>query len=207
MGFFGSLSLDIEVGGLNDLALSMRGGLGVISEMRAVLQKYTYKLQAQAVQNVSGINVTYAGGTFIINRQTGKLARSIQVDPSYGAGGLSSRVYASASYASAVENGSPERDLKAVLMGKVIPLPVKGNLKEKKAAVAAGTASAVSKFASTGRQTRTEYIAFRRITPNSKGWIIPAQPGRPFMAAAAEVIQPAFAHAVAETFAKYLNDR
>ena len=198
--------LSLEVDGLNDIVTSMATGLDAIVAMRKCVERASIEIQAQAVRNVSGITVEYSGGTFIINRQTGKLVRSIQILPDFGGGVLSSLVVAGANYAAAVEFGTQERDLKELLMGKVIPFQVKGTAKEKKEAVADGTATAVNKYASTGKKNRVEYIAFRKIGPNSKGWIIPAQPARPFMQAAAEVVLPKFRDAVAETLAQFIND-
>jgi hypothetical protein len=192
-----------DVKGLDGVVTTVEKGLDAILDLRRVVRQYLAEAQSQAVRNVSGIEVQYSGGTFTINRQTGKLVRSIQI---YDSGPLSGYVVAGANYASALENGSPARDMKPSLLGKIIPFPVTGTTKEKKQAVADGNATAIQKYGSTGRKTRVEYIAFRKVGPNSKGFIIPAQPPRPFMQATAEVIGPKFSRAVADAFAKFITD-
>lgn len=204
------LSVQAEIAGLEKIDTTFMQGLETIVELQRTVRTFAHKLQAQAVANVSGIAVTYSGGTFVINRQTGKLARSIQVVPGGGSGNGSGRltasVVASASYASAVEGGSQARDMKPYLMGKTIPLPFKGSSRMNDAVVTFGLGKETQRKSSTGRKAGKSTTVFVKVGPQSRGWIIPAQPARPFMQAAGETIMPEFQAAIAEAFARHLND-
>ena len=198
--------LQADLHGFDRLITGLETGLDAIVELRNTVQKYARLGQAQAVQNVSGNVVTYSGGTFVINRQTGKLARSIQIYPDPSGSLLGAVIVAGANYAAAVENGTTGPvDLKPSLMGKTIPIMVRGGKKARDKAIASGDATAVERHASTGRKMETAAIIFRKVGPKSKGWIIPQQPARPFMLAMAEDIGPKFTAEIQSVFEKYLN--
>jgi hypothetical protein len=193
---------------MEHLAASMAQSLTTIAAVQRVLKTHAQMLQARAVANVSGNSVTFQGKTFIINRQTGKLARSIQIAD---AGPLALRVVASAEYAGDVELGTRGPvDLKHTkLAGKIVPMPV-GNKQGK--AWAANPANAPSNFkantvmATTGKKMGMKYIRFMRVPgPGGKGWIIPKREGRPFMAEAADYVLPLLTQAVQTAFADYLS--
>jgi len=151
--------------------------------------------------------VTFNGQSFIINRQTGKLARSIQItypNP------LAAVIEASAEYASDVEKGHGPVDLKQTsLAGKIVPLPVtKMQYQMAKAAEKAGfgTVSGLKKIslvASTGKVMGSKFVIFRRV--GKTGWIIPAQKPRPFMAETAAYIEPLFKSDVERTLVDYYD--
>lgn len=160
--------------------------------IRKVMQKYARVAQREATQNVSNRQVNFEGSSFVIKRQTGNLARSIQVTEVTA---LTATIVASGGgdkkedYAAAVEEGHREFDMKPFLMGKTVPLMV-----------SKGTpgAMAVPQVATTGRVMGNKFIIFRKVGPNSKGWIIPAMAARPFMAAAGAAVAEPFGEAVAE---------
>lgn len=182
----------VKVEGADELIAALRTPLEQISAIRGVVRKFAREAQREATMNVSGRQVSFEGGSFIINRQTGNLARSIQI---VDVSALSATIVATGGgergedYAAAVETGHKAFDLKPFLMGKTVPLPV-----------TKGTPGAVMvpNVATTGRQMGNKFILFRRVGPNSKGWIIPAAPPRPFMAAAAATIAGPFNEAILE---------
>lgn len=220
-GFVLSASLD----GFDELVTRLDTGLDTIWKLRDVVTEYAYKTQAQSVLNVSGTTVTYSGGTFVVNRQTGKLAQSIQVLSGWATGGhgLAAVVYASAKYADIIESGVDHPvDMKPYLMGKTIaikvgkngnrfiPYPVMSGLGADGSPAGNShqgrvTARKVPKRASTGKLVGFDYVIFRKVTAQSKGWIIPPRPARPFMQAAAEKIEPEFQRAIADAYANFLQ--
>ena len=206
----GVVTIAAQVEGLDNVVQRLGAGLFTIAALSQTVRKYAYMAQAQAVKNVSGVQVTYSGGTFVVNRITGKLAQSIsvlQVTP------LAAIVMASAKYADAVEGGSKERDMKPYLLGKIIPIRARGSgggqLAQQNGMPTQGPvyrgARMVPKYNSKGKVSKKEWISFRRVTATSKGWIIPPRPARPFMAAAGEVIEPLFAAEIAAVYAKHIT--
>jgi hypothetical protein len=195
------IQLDVKVTGLEKIVGRMETSLSTIKRVHRVLIKHARMTQQRAVWNVSGNPVTFQGKTFIVNRQTGKLARSIQVVDTRP---LSAAVEASAEYASDVELGTRgPTDLKQTkLAGKVVPLRLSKRIGQ--AVAAFGGAKAVQKKATTGRVMGTEYIAFRRV--GKTGWIIPQRAGRPFMAEAGDWIAPQLTQAVEKEFAAFLDE-
>lgn len=174
--------------------------LDLLTTISKVVKKYAQMAQKQAVVNVSGGQVMYSGGVFVIHRQTGKLARSIQV--SYPSP-LSAVVMASAEYAAALEGGVPYPvDLKPSLMGKTVFIPFKNAQDPKAPRDSAGNYMGVSlpKYDSKGNRAGNRFGIFRRVTPNSTGWIIPPRPPRPFMRAAAEAVMPGYQKELTEAF-------
>jgi hypothetical protein len=180
------IEVSAKVTGVDDITAALKDGLTTLSDVKGGIRKYTEMAHARAVQNVSGVESMFKGNFFLIYRRTGKLARSFRVTYPNA---LSSIIVNEANYASYVEEGHPAFDMKPYLMGKTIPLPVRG-----------GNPRATSRRlrASTGRKSKVETIAFRRIGPNTKGWIIPAAQPRPFMAAAGEYIEPLFSAGIDE---------
>lgn len=173
-----------------ELIARLKTPLDQITAVREVIRKYARIAQREATANVSGRQVVFEGNSFVIKRQTGNLARSIQV---VEVTPLSATIIATGGgerkqdYAAAVELGHKAFDMKPFLMGKTVPLEV-----------SKGTPGAVqvSRVATTGRVMGSKFIIFRRVGPNSKGWIIPAQKPRPFMAATAATIAKPFAAAI-----------
>jgi hypothetical protein len=139
--------------------------------------------------------VTYHGGTFVVNRVTGKLAQSIQVLAKQTP--LVRIVKAGAEYADAIEDGYKAFDMKPGLRGKVIPIRV--------AQGTPGAAQVTLKNFAGGVATQG-WVIFRTVGPNSTGWIHPGAAPRPFMAAAAEAIAPKFRADVEKTFAHYMEE-
>lgn len=198
------IGIEAKVIGLENMVGTLEKGLDALFEMRQSVREHAYKLQAQAVANVSGVTVQYSGGSFLINRRTGKLVRSIQI--TQNAGVFSANVVASANYASAIEGGTGQHDLKPLLMGKTIVFQFKGSEEERVKAVAEKRAYQKDRKTSTGKPLKTQTIEFRKVGPKSQGWIVPAQKKRPFMQAAAETIQPLFTASVDAIVTKYLNN-
>lgn len=220
----GGFLITARLEGFDQTIGRLERGLDAIYEMRKVVLDFAYRAQAQAVRNVSGVTVDYSGGSFVINRQTGKLAQSIQVLPGVGGSVLSAVVRATAKYADYVEGGVDHPiDMKKYLpKNKAIPIKVHGPNGNRFipfpvmtgliAGEPAGNshqgrvlARKVPKKSSTGKLVGFNYVIFRRVTPQSKGWIIPPRPARPFMQAAAEKIEPDFQRSLAETYAKFLE--
>jgi hypothetical protein len=188
------ISVSVSAPGFADLAARLDKGLDAIGAMDKVVEKWAKAAQAQAVRNVSGVQVTFAGGTFVVNRVTGKLAQSIQILPKQTP--LTRIVKAGAEYADAIENGIRSFDMKPGLMGKTIPIRV-----------AAGTPGAknitLKNFA--GGVSTNGWVIFRTVGPNSTGWIYPGKAPRPFMAAAAESIADKFRADVERTYKQFLE--
>jgi hypothetical protein len=209
----GRSALDYDLGltliGADKLAERLSVSATSIRDLQAIVRKYTVAAQKMAVQNVSGGVVTYSKGTFTIQRMTGKLARSIQASYPNAFSGV---VTAGAEYAADVEQGTRGPvDMKPFLMGKTVPLPVAGAIARaatrwSKANGGSPTGfTRVQKIASTGKLMGSAYIAFRKVGPNSKGWIIPQQPARPFMQATAEKIEPLFRADVEAAWARFIE--
>lgn len=202
------VTVNAEVSGIDEIASRVGTPLDRISAVRKAVAKNTREARRQATINVSNTSVTYEGKTFIIKRQTAKLARSIQV---VSITPLSGTVAAMAEYAGAIEEGHKEIDLKPSLMGKTVPLPVDPNgpisafgKKLTPVVAKAGGIARIEKMSSTGKTSRWTYIAFRRVGPNSHGWIIKAAPGRPFMAAAGEQVRPQFVEDVSQAVTDFM---
>lgn len=203
----GAVTLEIETEIVDQYAEQLATSLTGIKAVSLAVYKAADELQAQAVQNVSGNQVTFDGNTFVVNRQTGKLARSINVRR----GPLSATVVADAEYASYVEEGVLHPvDMKQSLMGKTIPIrvsgpkgnraglgpishPIYGNSNQDPEKT---SATKVPKLSSSGKKVGNMFVIFRKVTKSSKGWIIAPRMPRPFMRAAAAEIEPKFAKAV-----------
>lgn len=207
----GGVVIDVTTAGLESLETSIKQGLDVEQALKGVVKEYTRKTQALMVQNVSGTRVTYSGGNFVINRQTGKLARSIQI---FELNPLAGSVKATAEYAGFVEGGHGAIDLKQTMQGKIVPLPVDitsakamQRMQAQQAKGIAGVSASglkVTKItASTGRFMGSRAVVFRRV--GKTGWIIPAQAPRPFGQAAAEAIEQPFADAVRKRMEEMLQ--
>jgi hypothetical protein len=191
-------TISVDVSSLQGQAARLGSSLDAIADIGRIVEKYAHLAQAQAVQNASGITVSYSSGSFIINRQTGKLVRSIQlmkVLPTYAL------VKANAEYADAVEDGHKAIDLKPKLMGKTIPI----RLKSGSSMISFGNAKEVERRSSSGEIIGSSLIIFRKVTKHSKGWIIPAARGRPFMQAAGESIAKPFQRDVLDAYSRFLN--
>jgi hypothetical protein len=214
----GGLTLTVAVDGLDAIVQRLDASLFTIAALSRTVKEYGRIAQAQAVVNVSGVQVTYSGGTFVVNRVTGKLAQSItmaQVNP------LAAIVKATAHYADIIESGRDHPlDMKPKLMGKTIPIRTRGmgdaHLAQTSVQGPAlwamptqgpvkGGVTKVKRKNSKGRTSKIEFIAFRKVTSASKGWIRPIVKPRPFMLATAEKIEPLFATAIADVYAKYIE--
>jgi hypothetical protein len=207
----GGLTLTASVDGLDEIVTTLEAGLLTIAALSRVVGDFAKQIQAQATLNVSGTQVTYSGGTFIVNRVTGKLSQSFnraQINP------LSAIVVNTASYANAIEAGVDHPvDLKPLLMGKTIPIRTRGmgdaHLAQQNGLATQGPVkggvSQHKRKNSKKRTSKIEYIAFRKVTVNSKGWVIPPRAPRPFMLAAAEALQIPFSDAIAAAYAEYLS--
>ena len=211
--------LNATVEGLDDIVQRLDAGLLTIAAFSQVVKQHAYMAQAQAVVNVSGVQVTWSGGFFTVNRGvSGKLAQSITVlQPN----ALSAIVKANAKYANAIEGGVDHPiDMKPYLLGKTIPIRTRGmgdaHLAQTSVQGPAlwamrvegpvrGGVKRMVKKNSKGKVSKVEFIAFRRVTAVSKGWILPVRPARPFMLAAAEKIEPLFGAAVAEVYRKHVE--
>jgi hypothetical protein len=194
------VSVTAKLDGDKELIARLNTPLDQIMAVRDVVKRFSRIAQTEATQNVSNRQVSFEGNTFVIKRQTGNLARSIQV---VEVTPLSATIIATGGgergedYAAAVEEGHREFDLKPYLVGKTIPLVVK-----------AGTPGAVmtSRTATTGRSMGGQFVIFRRVSANSnayfqatdRSWIIPAAKPRPFMGAAGAAVAGPFADAIAE---------
>lgn len=212
------ISLTATTDGFDEVVQDLSAGLSTIGAIAAVVLDYGQRLQAQAVRNVSGVQVTYSGGTFVVNRDTGFLSQNIRLTQPNPLGAM---VTADTEYASYVHDGVDHPvDMKPFLMGKVIPIRARGmgdaHLAQTSVQGAAlwamptqgpvkGGVTHKQKRNSKGRVSRNLYISFRRVTAASTGWIIPVRPPRPFLTAAVETIEPLFTAALAKTFADHIN--
>jgi len=202
--------LHLKLKGADELAERLSISATAIRELQAIVRKYTRLAQKTAVQNVSGGIVTFSKGSFTIQRRTGKLARSIQASFPNPFSGL---VEATAEYAADVEQGTRGPvDMKPFLMGKTVPLPVAGAIgraanRWSKANGGSPTGlTKITKVSSTGKVSGSQFIAFRKVTANSKGWIIPQRPPRPFMEAAAEKIEPLFRDEIETAWTRFIEN-
>ena len=148
--------LTVDVAGFDKIAGRLITSLTTIDKINKVLKAHGRILQRRAVANVSGITRTFGGSTWIINRVTGKLSRSIQVtypNP------LVVMCEATAEYASDVELGTrgPTDLKKTNLAGKIVPMPM-----SKKGAMAGQSA-----LAALSKSKRTDAKYNRRL--DSKG--------------------------------------
>jgi len=212
------LTLTASVDGFDKLIQTLGAGLVTIAALSESVKKHAEMVRAQAVVNVSGVQVTWSGGMFVVNRQTGKLAQSITVLQTNPLGAI---VKANANYADTVEAGVDHPvDMKPYLLGKTIPIRARSmggaQLAQKEVQGAAlwavptqgpvkGGVRKVPKYNSKGKVSKYEYISFRRVGPQSKGWIIPVRPARPYMRAAGEKILPLLAADIAAIYAKHLG--
>jgi hypothetical protein len=183
----------------------MGEGLEAVRDLKGVLRTNTQRIYDQALQNVSGIEVQYSGGTFVINRVSGHLAQSLEMVENWQGKPLAMAVNAAANYASDVEHGAPAHDMKPYLMGKTIAIrldPAGGYRTNRPMPL---DVQKRPLFGSTGRKVGSEMVIFRRVGPNSKGWIIPAQKPRPFMQAAVEKVRPMLEDDVRRALSKYVG--
>jgi hypothetical protein len=208
-----------DVSGFDGLMRKLSTSLTTINALQQVLRRNGTRLQQRAVHNVSGNVVSYKGRTWVVNRQTGKLARSIQqMSPAP----LSVAVVASAEYASDVIEGTRGPiDLKRFLAGKIIPLPLsnaqgkavnKGGIKTLFVGRFSNTQTAASGIkkntmtSSGGKSMGSKYVMFRRVPKvGGKGWIIPQRPPRPFLQEAADYVAPMLAEDVENAFKAFLE--
>lgn len=217
------LRISITPEGFDDLGRQLTlDNLQIVAEFKKIVQRYTELARAEAVKNVSGGVVTYSGGSFVINRQTRKLAGSIQTTyPSP----LSGVVIAKAEYAAAIEAGVPYPvDLKPSLMGKTVFIPFRtpygnrvspiqfpvqtssrGGNNPQDPAQTRQVVQSVPLMSSGGRRTGNQFGVFRRVGPNSTGWIIPPRKARPFMGAAAEKIAPLFEADIEKAYVEFVE--
>lgn len=213
--------VSVDASNLQGYSRRLTSNLDLVGAVARIVKKHANRAQAQAILNVSGVLVQYSGGVFTIARQSGKLAQSIQIQRvTY----TSALIRATAKYADAIEGGVEHPvDLKPYLMGKTIPIKLKGQNGNKYVTYPVMTGlldgspagnshqgptagiKKVARKASTGALTGHDYIIFRKVTPRSKGWIIPPRPKRPFMEAAAEKIEPDFSKEVADTLQRYVE--
>lgn len=217
------IAITVDVRDLEAASKRLQSSLDTINALQQVVRKYAYIAQAQAVLNVSGISVTYSGGSFVIHRQTGRLAQSIQV---WHMSGLASVIRATAKYADIIESGVLHPvDMKPFLRGKMIPIKLKGQQGNRFIShpVMTGLGSngkpagnshqgpdtpgirKIARYGSTGKLVGHDYVIFRKVTPQSKGWIIPPRLPRPFMQAVAEKIEAPFRDEVAEAYARFIE--
>jgi hypothetical protein len=217
--------VNVDISGVDALVKRMTTSLDAINAVRNVLKKHGRIMQARAVHNVSGNYVFFEGKTWVINRQTGKLARGIQVAD---AGPLGTAVRSSAEYSSDVELGTrgPVDLKKTKLAGKIVPLPVSNKAAQKarnfyqalgaklstkydshgRPILTAGGYRTQAKYATTGKFMGNASVVFRRVPgPGGKGWIIPKREGRPFLREALEYTKPLLQDAIEQAFAKYLE--
>jgi hypothetical protein len=210
------LVLEIDTDVVEAYAAKVAMSLTGIKALSDVVYKSADELQALAVENASGKQVTYDGRTFTIARRSGDLVRSIHVDRKP----LAASVIANEEYASYVEEGVLHPvDMKPFLIGKIIPIrvagpkgnrvgqgpipyPVQGGYAGGKVQgnsnqdPATTQAKIAPKISTTGKKVGNYYLIFRRVSKTSRGWIIPPRLPRPFMAAAGAEIEPKFTDAI-----------
>lgn len=224
------LEVSVTLEGFEELSSNLTfDNLDLVASMKKIVREWTKRAQAQAVQNVSGGQVIYSGGSFVINRQTGKLARSIQKEyPSALSGVVIANLGGDGGkgdYAAAIEYGVPfPVDLKPSLMGKTvfipfssaygnrsgpIPYPVqtsaKGGNSPQDPAQTRNVTVSIPVFNSKGQRSGNKFGVFRKVGPNTQGFIIPPRAARPFMQAAAEAITPGFEEAIRTAYAEHIR--
>lgn len=225
------ITINIDAKGFDKIAQKLETSLSTIDAITHALQDSGRIWQRRAVSNVSGTVRTFDGKSFIVNRVTGKLARSIQL--SYP-NPLAVMLDASAEYASDVEQGTrgPTDLKKTRLSGKIVPLPVntargkqltimgKNGVRiadpgiksmfvgrfDNKETPTSGLRGYQQK-ATTGKVMGTRYILFRRVPGRGgKGWVVPARPPAAFMAESAKYVTPILQEAVEKAYADFLNE-
>jgi hypothetical protein len=92
--------------------------MGQLPRTTAAVRDATMLIQRTWIQAANGREVSYQGRTFSVKRVSGDYARSIEQGLQYPDGGdeLAGRVTANATYAEAIEQGSPPRDMKPGLL-------------------------------------------------------------------------------------------
>lgn len=186
------VTITADIDGIDGLINRLGNSAQNMDEVHKTVIKYANEVRRIATTNVSGVPVTFNGKSFVVNRVTGKLARSIQIVDMQA---LSATIEAMAEYSGAVEAGHKAIDLKRTMHGKTIPLTIDGRGKNAQQLKAMG-AKTVQQYATTGRLMGTKTIIFRKV--GSKGWIIPAALPRPFMAAAGEAISKDFSQEIGD---------
>ena len=154
--------------------LSRRFRNGGRAELGQAVQKIGRRVQAQAIQNVSGHMVVFQGGAFVVRPRTGALRGSISQQWPYGdplvarvfvngamtaaesAPGFRARARAVSDYAMAIEKGHGPIDLKKTMTGKTVPF------------FAARSANAVGPYAATGLKQTGVAGQFRSATHDAK---------------------------------------
>ena len=115
-------------------------GSGNLPGIGFLVRDYAQLVRTRAVYNVSGYPVTYTGGSFVVRVRTGTLKGSLEMQWPYGStyrarvqvngtltsepgsvGGFISKPRPVSEYASAIEDGHEEIDLKKTMMGKTVP--------------------------------------------------------------------------------------
>lgn len=93
-------------------------GDGNFPNLARAVEQATVLVQRNWLAAASGVEVTFRGHSFRINRRTGTYARSISDGMEYplGSDPLAGRVSATADHADAIEKGSPPRDMKPNLL-------------------------------------------------------------------------------------------
>lgn len=217
------VSINVDVSGFTDIMDRLQTSLSTIDAIAFELRRHGRLAQRRAVANVSGVVRMFNGRSFVVNRQTGKLARSIQVT---SPNPLAVTIEASAAYASDVELGTrgPVDLKKTKLAGKIIPMPLsrsqgaaiksaKGSLKtilvgrfNQKSTSTSGYKEN-KKSAKTGKPMGSQYILFRRVpSRGGSGWIIPQRPPRPFMEEAGAYVAPLLKDAVEAAYKSFLEE-
>lgn len=201
--------------GTEDAIERLSTSLSGIKEIEGVIRKFTNMAQREAVANVSNNGFVYDGRSIFIRRRTGKLARSIQV---VSVTPLSGALEASAEYAEPIEEGHGPVDMKPYLMGKTVMIPIAGRtqgMPDSGGRISFFTdaengrqsvkVTRISKKATTGRKAGVQNVIFRRIGPNTKGFIIPRQPPKPFMSAAGQKVEEPFRNEIEDVLSRYYS--
>lgn len=227
------VTINVDVKGFDKIIDRLQTSLSTIDAIADAMRDVGRIAQRRAVANVSGVYRVFNGKPFVVNRVTGKLARSIQMTMPNP---LALVIEATADYASDVELGTrgPTDLKKTKLAGKIIPMPLtqaqgkaiqsaKGalthilvgtdrrlNKMDNSASTGKTTTSgfkANKKVATTGKKMGTSFILFRRVpSRGGKGWIIPQRPARPFMEEAGNFAAPLLKEAVEAAYKSFLEE-
>lgn len=146
-----------------------------------VVRDLGIEAQEQMTHNLSGTEVSYSGGRFKINVQTGNLRRRVRLEYPYQGDPYSVGIFNNASYAQRLQEGVSGEQRKRELLG-----------------------SQKAKRSRSGR-------AYLNINNGKEWWTIHEdseladQPPRPFVDATLEQMQPRMVERLAQTFAELLS--
>lgn len=203
----------------------------IVHAMGQSIRKWGALVQARAVRNVTGYPVVYEGGVFRVQVVTGTLRGAVELQWPYGTV-LRARVFVNgshsatsvvagrartqsvANYASAIEQGHKEIDLKQFMMGRVVPFFAARAQNARGPYAGTGATPMIAGATGIGSSWKSEELN-RRLQAKGKspmsftrqggtaaykgsgstylisfrrvgrtGWIIPAAKPRPFMKAA-----------------------